>query len=78
MSRIHLFCLLVPVLTGVSLSYSDIVANETDNACRGPKGEKVDSGEDQVSDFVKRNVEDRYNVVVFYDRVTMAIREYAD
>ena len=44
MGRFHLLCFLISVLTGTSLVDSNTVANETDSACRGPKGEKVDSG----------------------------------
>ena len=48
MGRFRLFCSLVFVLTGMPLANSNTLANET---CRGPKGEKVDSGGDRVSDF---------------------------
>ena len=41
MSRFHLLCFVASVLTGMCLVNSNTPANETDSACRGPKGEKV-------------------------------------
>ena len=57
---------------------SNTAANETDSACRGPKGEKVDSGGESPT-FVKRcDIDIMSSFYVLCDRVTMAIREYAD